>query len=328
MLTDKFDYLQSLSKKNVRAVMLSFSLVVLFCCAVLTMNTKSYTSLSAVADTSVVNKSALNGNYRGTLALIAPANLGVMDFEIQLSGTEDSSTGTVLDTNTSHYSTDPQVHASVTSTTDSSPAKFTIQSDPFTDVIAEYTVTRSFTIEGEVLDNGRILSGVYSETIEGYTHEPMQIEGNLLLSKPAISRIGSVALEVSAVTVEAGDSINITATVVDLDGQPLSGEPVTFFGSFGNLNPDNGVTDAQGQVTAQYMAGTDAGIATLQALAGSFNGSAEVRIEGKDVNPPLSNSLYLPIVNIAAYDSRNEKSVDAASSNDGQNKVFIPFLGR
>lgn len=242
----------------------------------------------------VLAEDELSGDYSGTLVITAPVNIGVVDVTVQLTSTEGASTGFVLDSTTSHFSDNPLVNASITGSTDGITPTFTIHSQPFVEVIAAQSstqpisVTRAFTIEGEVLNNGSILSGTYIETIAGYTHKPLQISGDILLSKPQLSQVGSVTLVIPKETLAEGESMEITATVLDQDGQPLVGELVTFFGGLGTLNPDNGVTDAQGQVRVQYTAGPSSGQAQLQALAGSANGSASVQINGPDPGDPAT----------------------------------------
>jgi len=129
----------------------------------------------------------LNGLYNGTLVITAPVNIGVMDMTIQLTSTKGTSTGYVLDSAISHFAQNPAINASVYEINDI--PKFTIQSDSFIDIIAGKTITqtiRAFSINGEALSDGNILTGTYNETITGYTQEPLQIAGSVLLTKQTI----------------------------------------------------------------------------------------------------------------------------------------------
>ncbi|MEM7133201.1 MAG: hypothetical protein AAF702_43275 [Chloroflexota bacterium] len=127
----------------------------------------------------------VNGLYGGTLVITAPVNIGVVDISVQLTSTEGVSTGFVLDSATSHFAQNPAVIASITSGAGDT-SNFTIHSEPFVEVIAGQTITRSFSIDGEVLGDGSILTGSYAEIITGYTKEPLRIAGNVLLSKSAV----------------------------------------------------------------------------------------------------------------------------------------------
>lgn len=147
---------------------------------------------SAINATSFFNPSKgaraenkLNGHYKGTLVITAPVNIGVVDLTIQLTSTQGSSTGYALDSATSHFTQNPAVNASITEGKSSTP-HFIIQSASFVEVIAGQTITRSFSIDGQVLGDGTILTGSYAETIIGYTKEPLRIAGNVLLSKSQV----------------------------------------------------------------------------------------------------------------------------------------------
>ena len=126
------------------------------------------------------------GYYNGTLVITAPVNIGVVDVTIQLTSTQGTSTGFVLDSTTSHFSQNPAISASITGSNDNSTPTFSIQSTSFAEVIAGQAITRSFTINGEVLGNGSILTGSYTESIIGYTKEPLQIAGSVLLSRSEV----------------------------------------------------------------------------------------------------------------------------------------------
>lgn len=130
----------------------------------------------------------INGHYNGTLVITRPVNIGVVDITIQLTTTNGISTGYVVDSTTSHFSANPAVNASITGSTDGVTSTFTIESGLFVEVIAgqAITITRSFSITGDVLDDGNILRGTYSETIKGYTKKPLQIAGSVLLTKQTV----------------------------------------------------------------------------------------------------------------------------------------------
>lgn len=128
----------------------------------------------------------IGGRYTGTLIVAAPANIGVTDLSIQLDAVGSTFAGAVLAAGTTHFAGEPAITASISGSTNGITPTFTIQAQPFVEMIAGQTVTRTFTIEGEVLDDGSILTGDYHETIMGYTQTPLQITGTVLLARIAV----------------------------------------------------------------------------------------------------------------------------------------------
>ncbi len=93
-----------------------------------------------------------------------------------------------------------------------------------------------------------------------------------------------VQLSASPTTVNAGSTSTFTATVTDANGNPVSGETVTFTLSTNmsgaTLSSMSGTTNSNGQATVTYTAGSTPGADTVRALATSsgVSGSTSVKV--------------------------------------------------
>ncbi|MCB9116241.1 MAG: hypothetical protein M9936_00335 [Caldilinea sp.] len=127
----------------------------------------------------------LGGAYIGTIAISEPASLGVMDLAVDLSAVEEGGlSGTIDSTRTQAFPGSPVLSGSITSATDAITPTFSI-SGTFGSVTAGRTISRTVTLEGDVLDQGDTLRGIYSERIEGFTRKPLNVQGAFLLVRPA-----------------------------------------------------------------------------------------------------------------------------------------------
>jgi hypothetical protein len=91
-----------------------------------------------------------------------------------------------------------------------------------------------------------------------------------------------------------GEQATITVTVFDPSGKPIKGEPVTFFGSLGEVNPASGITDAAGKVATTFTAGNYNGKANIVALSGYGSGTIEVEVIGAPVENPTPTPTPTP----------------------------------
>jgi len=106
-----------------------------------------------------------------------------------------------------------------------------------------------------------------------------------------------LTLEAPQGKLNLGEQMNVVVILRDSDGQPLSGQSVSFFGSFGHISPASAVTDASGRAQVSYQAGTRDGLGTITALAGYAAHSLHVQV-GEITKPPEgdTHSIYLPSV--------------------------------
>jgi adhesin/invasin len=71
------------------------------------------------------------------------------------------------------------------------------------------------------------------------------------------------------VTARAGDAVTVTVRVLNSNGNPLSGQGVTFTPSAGTANPVTVSTDANGQATTTWTVGNAVGTQTLNVAVGA-----------------------------------------------------------
>jgi hypothetical protein len=87
---------------------------------------------------------------------------------------------------------------------------------------------------------------------------------------------GSVDVEISDPDVEVGDEVDVTATVVDENGNPVVGEDCTFSiadqpGDDASVEEGPVTTDENGQATATLNAGSTPGTVQVLAECGDFS---------------------------------------------------------
>ena len=172
----------------------------------------------------------------------------------------------------------PNLHGSV-DTTPMTPT-FMLASEPFSGEVSGRNVERSFRFDGEAVENGEVLQGIYTEVMTGFTPKPMVTEGLFMLTRPSNAAENTMVLTLSTspMSVSTGGSSTATATVVDQNGQPVSGVEVTFSANLGNMSPASATTNANGQASATFTAGSQSGQANITALAGTATASANIQI--------------------------------------------------
>ncbi|MCB0110866.1 MAG: Ig-like domain-containing protein, partial [Caldilineaceae bacterium] len=112
-------------------------------------------------------------------------------------------------------------------------------------------------------------TGVTGRALVTATTGTLSREAAIQVINPATSATTNVlTLDFGASQLDPGETATIHAVLHDAAGQPLAGELVTLFGSLGEVTPASAMSDANGNVTATYHAGPNAGGAMLTALAG------------------------------------------------------------
>jgi hypothetical protein len=93
-------------------------------------------------------------------------------------------TGGVDGERTQIFRDNPILSGVITGTATITPT-FRIDAAPFGRVIAGRQLERTFSLIGEVHQNGNVLAGQYEEIIRGFTPEPLIVQGDFLLVRPA-----------------------------------------------------------------------------------------------------------------------------------------------
>jgi len=126
--------------------------------------------------------------YFGTMFVDDPVNLGVMDIGFTLSFEDGTTSGELCADCTPLYT--PEISPTVSGTYDAGANTFSFTS-VFTQTTSGKEVTRTLTFEGEIKDSGELLEGSYTETIEGYTAQPIVTDGTFLVSQLSREEIRS-----------------------------------------------------------------------------------------------------------------------------------------
>ena len=123
------------------------------------------------------------GTYAGSVTIAEPAPLGALDLVIDLTASGDALAGKVNAAKTQVFLGGPTVMGQVTASAGVTPT-VRIESESFTGVVSGRTVQRKFVLVGVVADEGNILRGEYTETITGFTPQPLLVKGSFLLARP------------------------------------------------------------------------------------------------------------------------------------------------
>jgi hypothetical protein len=130
---------------------------------------------------------AVNGYYAGTIRLKAPQDLGIMDLAIDLAANKNALAARLVTTQTEAFSGEITFAGTLVNPGKGITPTFTLVSAPFAGEISGREVVRTLTLAGEVLQGGETLRGSYSEVIEGFTPDALQVTGDFLLVRAALA---------------------------------------------------------------------------------------------------------------------------------------------
>jgi len=97
--------------------------------------------------------------------------------------------------------------------------------------------------------------------------------------------VGNCVTVASATAAAAGDSVDVTVTVRDLDGNPVSGELVNLAASpaGASVAPPSATTDANGVVHATLDVGSVPGVVEVTAATAEVSCRASVGVAGGEI---------------------------------------------
>lgn len=122
-------------------------------------------------------------------------------------------------------------------------------------------------------------------------------EAAIQVVNPATNAVSNgLTLDFTASQIDPGQSKTFHAVLRNSAGQPVAGELVTLFGSFGEVTPASALSDANGQVTATYHAGKNAGYAMITALAGVTTKSVAFQVGTLEIPDQPTHKAFLPII--------------------------------
>ena len=236
----------------------------------------------AITDTGVIS-----GSYFGSVVITSPLPVGIQILNFDLVDLDGVLSGTVNTTSTALYSGTMGLHGSVDGIT------FTIASDVITTVVSGRPVQQSFTLVGQVEEDGEILRGAYTGVITGLLPGPVIVEGGYSSSRPSAPG-GSLGMEVLMVDVDRSlvplnGSANVTVRHFDGEGQPITQTTrITFTTDLGMVSPA-AVDTVNGVAETTFTAGDTTGWAHIVATTGQVTGTAKVEIR-------RYHDVYLPVV--------------------------------
>ncbi|MEM7113947.1 MAG: Ig-like domain-containing protein [Chloroflexota bacterium] len=188
--------------------------------------------------------------------------------------------------------------------------------------LAGRTALRIWRFDGEISQEGNSIEGNYTETVTGFITRPVVAEGTFLVSRPA--SIGTanlqnqLGLDVSAAIVGLNGTVDVTASMQNSVGEPLSNVDVTLAATSGMLSMQSGTTDESGQLNVTFTAGAIAGPVTITAQADDLVRSRTISVV--TTAPPQTaadevtvNAGESIVIHILANDSAVNAPLDPAS---------------
>ena len=165
----------------------------------------------------------------------------------------------------------------------------------FTTTLGRIEPSEARTHNGQV--SVRFISGSASgtATITAYSGGASAQLTNLKVGTAAAGRV--LVTTTPQTLGSSGGSVQVTASVTDEGGNPLSGIPVSFATDRGSLSPSTATTDASGNATVTLT--TTTGPAKVTATAGAQKGEATVTVSARGLSgftaSPAAASAGVPI---------------------------------
>jgi len=128
-------------------------------------------------------ENVLSGSYTGTVAINEPLALGILDISLTLTDTDGTLSGVLNQSGSLAFPSAAALQGSITGSIDGITPTFRIDTAAFSSLVSGRQVTRSFRMEGEVHDRGDVITGVYIETISGFTPQALVVNGRFLASR-------------------------------------------------------------------------------------------------------------------------------------------------
>lgn len=165
----------------------------------------------------------------------------------------------------------------------------------FTTTLGRIEPSEARTHNGQV--SVRFISGGASgiATITAYSGGASAQISNLKIGTAAAGRV--LVTTTPQALGASGGSVQVTASVTDEGGNPLSGIPVSFATDKGSLTPSTATTDASGNATVTLT--TTSGPAKITATAGAQKGEATVTVNARSLSgftaSPAATSAGVPV---------------------------------
>ena len=173
---------------------------------------------------------------------------------------------------------------------------------------------------GEVKEDGTVIEGTYSETLNDYTAVPVVSTGDFLVAR----RVGQnfqgepqLLLQVHPTEIQLNSTAMVTATLFDGLGQPVANSAITFSTTLGQLEAATVSTNAGG-VAVTTLSANASGIGTISATAPNVTNSRAIEITGnlspQAVDDIASTGLGTDIIiDVLANDSDPDGSLNPST---------------
>jgi adhesin/invasin len=179
------------------------------------------------------------------------------------------------------------------------------QGQPVTGAVVQFqSILGTVTPAGTTTDANGIASATFQATGAAgraqitATVNDLTREAAIQLVNPATSVTANpMTLDFGASQLDPGQTASLSVVLRDEAGQPITGQLITLFGSFGEVTPASALTDATGRITATYRAGQNAGTAMITALAGVAAKSVTFQVGTPATPEQPTHKAFLPLVN-------------------------------
>lgn len=134
----------------------------------------------------------ISGSYTGTIAIDKPLALGILDISLAITDTNGNLSGRLDNSGSLAFPSSAALSGSITGKVNGITPTFRIDAAPFSSIVSGRNVTRSFRMDGTVEEDGNVIRGIYTETINGFTPNPLIVNGKFLASRAALASASGV----------------------------------------------------------------------------------------------------------------------------------------
>ena len=114
------------------------------------------------------------------------------------------------------------------------------------------------------------------------------------VKSPIQNQAPNLTLTINQTELKRGEESGVNVQLIDVNGQPMPGILITFFGSLGEVASASIVTDINGQAETSYRAGSISGTATVTVMAQNIAQTKHVIIAQEGMI--FTEQIFLPMI--------------------------------